>query len=481
MKKYPISRVYIYVLLFLSLTGLFLVLVNAMLFYRFSISRIIAERVVNIQTLSNTIGSPFWIHQELLHIPGTVENFMQEMANIPGVVFVRTVNLKTEMVAKSNDRREVNMKIENPPVFEKERVITRDGILKGAPIKELTIQSKAGDNLWMGVSLRSVQRNILLITILIGWGILILFGIMGILIFLVFRYFVINPLAILSSAFGKLKNEDYKVRLGEISGAEMQNVFYAFNDMVIRLAEIMDRERAVSEAKSEFIRIAAHQLRTPLTPILWTLKELENVVKTREEKQQIENALGRTKSVISLIDSMLDASRIEAGKFLSEKQPMDIKKVVNDAFKNLEPVARKKNLTYTLQLPEEKILPMQLAQEFVQGAVGNLIQNAIDYTPEGGSVTVSVEQKDNMVLIRVRDTGIGITSEECDKIFTKLYRSRRSIRLQPNGMGIGLYIARQIVVAHNGELILEESEEGKGSTFRIALSQESASDKNIAK
>lgn len=238
------------------------------------------------------------------------------------------------------------------------------------------------------------------------------------------------------------------------------------------LAFANKRLSELDKAKSEFIKMAAHQLRTPLTPVLWVLKELEDTVKTKGIKQQVENALTRTKAVISLVDSMLDVSRIETGKFSSEKQPMDVKKAIGDVFKNLEPMACKKNLAYAMDLPEEDIPPIELAQEFFQVAMGNLIQNAIDYTPEGGSVTVWVEQKDNKVLIRVRDTGIGITREERDKIFTKLYRSRRSMRLQPNGMGIGLYIARQIVAAHKGELILEESEEGKGSTFCIALSQE---------
>lgn len=233
-----------------------------------------------------------------------------------------------------------------------------------------------------------------------------------------------------------------------------------------------ERLRELDKAKSEFIRIAAHQLRTPITPIGWVLKELKNAAKTEEEKQQIENALGRTEDMVSLIDSMLNVSRIEAGKFLSEKRPTDIKKGINDLFKSFEPMARKKNLTYAIQLPEEEMPPVQLAQELIQVAVGNLIQNAINYTPEGGSVTVSVDEKDNTVLIRVRDTGIGITPGERRRIFNKLYRSRRSIRLQPDGMGLGLYIAQRIVAAHEGELILEESEEGKGSTFRIALSQE---------
>lgn len=471
MKKHSIFRVYVYLLIFVGLAGLSLVFVNATLFYQFSVNRVIVERVVNIQTLSNTIGSPFWIHQELLHIPGTVENFMQEMANIPGIVFVRTVNLDTKRVVKSNDRREVNMEIKNPPLFEKERVIVRDGIFVGAPITELSIKSKAGDNLWMGVSLRIIQRNIFLTTFLIGWGILVLFGIIGLIIFLVSHRFVINPLTILSNAFGKLKNEDYKVRLGEISSAEMQNVFYAFNDMVTKLSEIKDRERAVSDAKSEFIRTAAHQLRTPMTPIVWELQELKNTAKTEEGERQIETILGRTKDVLSLINAMLNVSRIEAGMFLPKKQPTDIKKVINEVFMNFEPMAHKKNLTYTIQLPEKEILPMQLDQEFIQIAVGNLIQNAISYTEEG-SVTVSMDEKNGMVFIRVQDTGIGITPKERDKIFNKLYRSRRSIGLQPDGIGLGLYIAQHFIAAHNGELILEESEEGKGSTFRIIFSQE---------
>lgn len=227
--------------------------------------------------------------------------------------------------------------------------------------------------------------------------------------------------------------------------------------------------RELDKVKSDFIRTAAHQLRTPLTPIVWTLKELKNAAKTEEEKQQIENVLGRAKDVVGLVNSMLNVSRIEAGGFLPDKQPADIKKVINDVFKNFESMARKKNLIYNIQLPKKKIPAIKLDQELIQMAIGNLIQNAINYTPERGSVTVSVELKDNTALIRVRDTGIGITPEERGKIFSKLYRGRRSLRLQPDGMGLGLYVAQQIVAAQNGELVLEESEGGKGSTFRITL------------
>lgn len=472
MKKYSIFWVYVYLLLFFGLVGFFLVLINAKLFYRSNVNRVISERMVNIQTLSNTIGSPFWIHQELLHIPGTVENFMQETANIPGIVFVRTINLETKTVEKSGDRRDGGMKIEDPPLFKKEKVIMRDGIFRGAPITEFSIKSKSGDNLWMGVSLRSIQKDILLNIFLIGWGILILFGIVGMLTFLVSRHFVINPLTALEKAFEKLKVEDYKVRLGEVSGAEMQNVFYVFNDMVLRLKKIRDRERAVSEAKSEFIRVAAHQLRTPLTPIVWALTEFKNAAKTDEKKQQIEDVLKRTKDVVELVNTLLNVSRIEAGGFFPHKQPADIKKIVNNVFKNFEQMARKKNLIYTIQFPEEETLPAQLDIELIQVAISNLIQNAINYTLEGGSVTVSVEQKDNTALIRVRDTGIGITPEERGKIFSNFYRGRRSLQLQIDGMGVGLYITKNIIRAHNGELALEQSEEGKGSTFSIALPQE---------
>lgn len=232
-----------------------------------------------------------------------------------------------------------------------------------------------------------------------------------------------------------------------------------------------ERLHDLDKVKSEFIKIAAHQLRTPLTPIVWTLKELKNAAKTEEEKRLIENILRRASDLVALVNSMLSVSRIEAGGFLPNKRPADIKEVISYVFKSFESMAHQKNIIYTIQLPEKKMPPVQLDQELIQMAVSNLIQNAINYTPEGGSVTVSVEKKNSTVFIRVRDTGIGITPEERVSLFGKLYRSKRSIRLQPDGMGLGLYVAQQVVAAQGGELVLEKSGEGRGSMFRIALPQ----------
>lgn len=230
-----------------------------------------------------------------------------------------------------------------------------------------------------------------------------------------------------------------------------------------------ERLQDLDRAKSEFIQIAAHQLRTPITPIGWVLEDLHNIVESEEKKQDIASAISRTKSIINLIDSLLNVSRIETGKFLSDKSLVDVQDELSKLFESFESIARKKKINFTLELSGEETPPISLAPEFMLIAVNNLIQNAINYTPEGGNVTVSIKNDGNVAQIRVWDTGIGIPSDERHKLFSKMYRSKKSIRMQSMGMGIGLYIAYNIVDDHGGELLLEESEEGKGSTFLISL------------
>lgn len=254
--RFSISYVPVFLLSLLGILGTILVLVGSSFFYRFTVSHALDENKVTIQLLADTIGSPFWIHQELTFIPGTFENFLSQVSKKPAVLFVRMVNTKTGTVEKSSDRREIGIKFDSLPPFGDEIVI-QDGMFNDKPVKEFTLKSKSGDNLWMGVSLEKIQKSALLTAILMGEGLLVLFAIAGLGLFFLSRRFVVQPLLSLMEAFEKLENKDYSVRLSNVSGIELQRVFQSFNHMAENLNRfISDLKKGQEVITSERNKLA---------------------------------------------------------------------------------------------------------------------------------------------------------------------------------------------------------------------------------
>ncbi|OGZ35120.1 MAG: hypothetical protein A3A94_00560 [Candidatus Portnoybacteria bacterium RIFCSPLOWO2_01_FULL_43_11] len=268
MKKYSIRRAYFLSFIFLALVGIVFIAVLSSIFYRSSTNNIIEERIKYLEALANTIGSPFWVHQELLHIPGTIENFMKQMSKTSDIMFIRIIDTETATVKKSADQKEVGMKIENMPIF-KEKASVRDGSFNNEPIKELSLKSKSGDNLWMGVSLKLFKRNMIIAVIFLAEGILVLFGVASLIVFLISEYFVIGPLETLKNAFSKLQKRDYDIDLGNISGVEMQEVFKSFNQMLQELKASQEKLK-----KSNWAQVKKIEDR---------IKELEDEVRETEK------------------------------------------------------------------------------------------------------------------------------------------------------------------------------------------------------
>src|SRR3989344_659399 len=268
MKKYSIRRAYFLSFIFLALVGIVFIAVLSSIFYRSSTNNIIEERIKYLEALANTIGSPFWVHQELLHIPGTIENFMKQMSKTSDIMFIRIIDTETATVKKSADQKEVGMKIENMPIF-KEKASVRDGSFNNEPIKELSLKSKSGDNLWMGVSLKLFKRNMIIAVIFLAEGILVLFGVASLIVFLISEYFVIGPLETLKNAFSKLQKRDYDIDLGNISGVEMKEVFKSFNQMLQELKASQEKLK-----KSNWAQVKKIEDR---------IKELEDEVRETEK------------------------------------------------------------------------------------------------------------------------------------------------------------------------------------------------------
>ncbi len=246
----------------------------------------------------------------------------------------------------------------------------------------------------------------------------------------------------------------------------------------VMLLEDITKERSLEQSKNVFLAMAAHEMRTPLTIIRGNAELLldEPIVGTNAGlKTQLESMLRSTVRLLAIVNDFLDVQGLEGGRIPLRLEPVDISALLAETVKDLLPLAQKKGLTLTLIVPPDPGIPAVTMDKYrLQQIFTNLIGNAIHYT-EQGSITITPQKREKQVTVLFEDTGIGISSEEQERLFKKFEVGRMFIRSKEYGSGLGLYIGRFLAHLMGGDLTLEKSEVGKGSVFRLTVPLDSAS------
>jgi len=241
----------------------------------------------------------------------------------------------------------------------------------------------------------------------------------------------------------------------------------------IQLEEANRRLRQDNQYKSDFMAIMSHELRTPLTSIIAfaELLERDKSPKTEKELRVVQEIKNNSQVLLNLINNILDMARLEAGKIELLLEPIDMVDVINAVDSVIQPLADKKNISYS-SLVERDVPLLNADREKLRQIVANLVGNAIKFTPEGGEIKVWVafdKDKDkDEILINVQDNGIGIRKEDQPYIFGKFVQSDSSIYRQYNGSGLGLALAKEFAELHGG-WIKVASEIEKGSLFTVGI------------
>lgn len=228
------------------------------------------------------------------------------------------------------------------------------------------------------------------------------------------------------------------------------------------------KEREVDRAKTEFVSLASHQLRTPLTAIKWYVEILEDAVGLSDEfKGYLKEIHDGNERMVDLVNALLNTSRIDMGTFEIKPEPTLISDIADSVLKELEPLISEKSIQIEKTFGSE-LREYNLDQKLTRIIFQNLISNAVKYTPEKGRVNLSVKDENNIIKINVEDTGYGIPKDQQDKIFTKLFRADNIREKITDGTGLGLYIVKSIVDQSGGKIWFE-SEENKGTKFFVEL------------
>jgi len=233
----------------------------------------------------------------------------------------------------------------------------------------------------------------------------------------------------------------------------------------------ISREKIIERMKTEFVSIAAHQLRTPLSAIKWTLKmmldgDLGEI--TTEQREFLNKTYRSNERMITLINDLLNVTRIEEGRYLHSPTLNDIVPVLQFVINLYTEEARKRQIKLELKKTKKKVPRLLLDVEKLKLAFQNLIDNALKYTSAKGKVIISVDCDDKEVVVSVKDSGVGIPREQQERIFSKFFRGTNVIKMETDGSGLGLFITKNVIESHGGRVWFE-SEVGKGTTFYFAI------------
>lgn len=227
----------------------------------------------------------------------------------------------------------------------------------------------------------------------------------------------------------------------------------------------------LDEAKDEFISMASHQLRTPLTSIkgyISMLIEGDMGEITPEQKKVLEEAFISSERMVRLIGDFLNVSRLQTGKFVIEKRPVNLARLVQRELDSLASNAATRGQKFEFSPPKD-IPELELDEAKIQQVIMNFADNALFYSKDNSKIVVSLKKTDDgFVEFTIKDHGIGVPEKEQQHLFNKFFRATNARRVRPDGTGVGLFLAKKVITDHGGSIIFE-SKENKGSTFGFRL------------
>jgi len=243
------------------------------------------------------------------------------------------------------------------------------------------------------------------------------------------------------------------------------------DEQMKELKEAYEELRQLDNAKSEFISMASHQLRTPLTAIKgYVSMVLEGTYGElpRRMHKPLKNVLISNDRLVKIVNDLLNISKIELGKMELEKELTQVEELVKSCYEEMKIAAEKKNLKISLKTSKDFLPKIEVDQLKLRQVISNLIDNAIRYTSQG-SVEIEVRKTDSHIHILVKDTGEGLNEKEKKEIFGGFIRGTAGVNFFVEGAGLGLYVAKKFLSLHNGKIWAESEGKGKGSTFYVEL------------
>jgi signal transduction histidine kinase len=305
----------------------------------------------------------------------------------------------------------------------------------------------------MADSLIAMQDQMLLVFIVIG--------IFEIVMSLITSRIITKPILNLTASIERMSKGDLHTRVNVTGGIEMARLGEAFNKMSEKLEH-------VDETRNQFVSNASHELKTPLSTMKILIESMIYEPTMEEDIRQdflkdINKEIDRLTAITS---DLLTLVRADSGELKLRRESFRLGEAVVDVARKLEPLANDRDLAMETSIANDIIIFADKGK--ISQVVYNLLENAIKYTPSGGSIDLTLKRGVKSAVLTVKDTGIGIPSGDTEKVFERFYRVDKARARATGGSGLGLSIVKQIVMLHDGDVSVK-SQEGQGSTFTVTL------------
>lgn len=454
--------------------SLSLVLIFALIMY-LTVSRSVDQLRSNLNQQSKSfaalatppIGNTFSLYQDSgsLRITQQVNNFM---ALDPDVTAVRIVTIDGTELYNSQNQSYPAVSGALASSFQAQYVKNNAGYVREVIQPFFEDSGAHRYSIVYEISTKRVEQSVNdAVRLILYVGIAILATSIGATSWLLNRLFI-RPLRGVSRQADIISSGDFSQQIVAKNQDEIGKLATAVNKMADHLKSDIVKLREVDKMKSEFLMIASHNLRTPLT-VMRGYIDVAGYAKTTDELKKIIHNIQESVTRLNLLsEDLLTISTLETGGEKMSKSSVEAKKFIDSLTGEFELLAHQKKLNWLFSNKLPDSLRLELSQSNMHSALGNVIDNAIKFTQEGGSVSVTAVVHGDKLLFTVVDTGIGIQPDEIPKLFTKFHRGTSTETYDYEGVGIGLYLTKLIVEEHGGQISVQ-SEAGKGSTFSVYL------------
>ncbi|MSR78748.1 MAG: HAMP domain-containing histidine kinase [Candidatus Taylorbacteria bacterium] len=239
----------------------------------------------------------------------------------------------------------------------------------------------------------------------------------------------------------------------------------------LELTRANEQLQELDDRKSDFLSIAAHQLRTPLSGTKWTLSMIMNGelgAVSDDQKTFLKKSYDSNERMINLVDDMLHADRIDSGKYHITLVKIQLLDLIDSVLYDISPLANKRNVHIELDRGHDALPLVDIDQEKIRAVFQNLLDNAVKYSRENSVVTISSTVDKDAITFRIKDQGIGIPEDQKELVFSRFFRARNALEKETDGSGLGLFIVKSIIERHGGR-VWYESKENEGSTFSFTI------------
>ena len=258
-------------------------------------------------------------------------------------------------------------------------------------------------------------------------------------------------------------------RLADVIGIAIDNAL-----LYMQIQNANEKLKEIDKLKDEFVSLASHELRTPMTVIksyIWLLIQGKTGELTAKQKEYLDRTYSSTDRLINMVNDMLNISRIESGRFTIEPKEIDLSALIQEVVAEMQPRAQEQELQLIYAPPQVALPHVNADPERIKQVLINLVGNSLKFTPKQGTITIFTQVENGYVVTHVKDTGRGIKQEDMEKLFKKfnMLGGNYLTKQTGQGTGLGLYLSKSLIELHKGRIWVESEGEYKGSMFSFSL------------